>query len=73
MTKKRRIHHTPPLDALSAVLRRLNHYEYQYHQGSEEFFEQYSQGKLADEVDFVEWANDYRYYLELHRTVASHG
>ncbi|MEM8638864.1 MAG: antitoxin TumA [Cyanobacteria bacterium P01_G01_bin.54] len=65
--QKRRTHYTSPLDALIAVLRRLNQYEYQYHWRSEKFFERYRQGQLADELDFVEWANDYRHYPELHR------
>jgi hypothetical protein len=32
---------------------------------SEEFFDQYSRGQLSDDAVFVEWANDYRHYLEL--------
>ena len=32
---------------------------------SEEFFDQYSRGQLSDDIVFVEWANDYRHYLEL--------
>ncbi|MDB9494594.1 hypothetical protein PN441_17335 [Spirulina major CS-329] len=67
--QKQRIQYTSPLDALIAVLRRLNRYEYQYQKRSEDFFVQYSQGQLGDEVDFIEWANDYRHYLELHHTL----
>lgn len=32
---------------------------------SEDFFYQYSQGRLSDDAAFVEWANDYRHYLHL--------
>ncbi len=32
---------------------------------SEEFFDQYNRGQLSDDAVFVEWANDYRHYLEL--------
>ena len=32
---------------------------------SEEFVDQYSRGQLSGDAVFVEWANDYRHYLEL--------
>jgi hypothetical protein len=34
---------------------------------SEEFFDQYSRGRLSDDAVFIDWANDYRHYLELRR------
>ena len=44
---------------------------------SEEFFDRYRRGKLSDDAVFVEWANDYRHYLELrqklHDVAACHG
>jgi hypothetical protein len=27
----------------------------------------YNRGELADDVIFIEWANDYRHYLDLHQ------
>ncbi|GAB4301515.1 MAG: hypothetical protein Fur0025_41750 [Oscillatoriaceae cyanobacterium] len=62
---KQRIEYTSPLDALIAVTKRLSIYENLHHMESEEFFALYSQGKLADEIIFIDWANDYRHYLAL--------
>jgi len=64
---KQTIQYTSPLDALIAVAKRLNSFENKQQMGSEEFFDQYSRGKLADDAVFVEWANDYRHYLHLHQ------
>jgi hypothetical protein len=65
--RKHTIQYTSPLDALVAVTKRLSLYENQQHMDSETFFDQYSRGQLSDEMLFVEWANDYRHYLELRR------
>jgi hypothetical protein len=65
--RKHTIQYTSPLDALVAVTKRLSLYENQQHMDSETFFDQYSRGQLSDEALFVEWANDYRHYLELRR------
>jgi len=63
--RKQTIQYTSPLDALIAVAKRLSLYENQQHMDSETFFDQYSRGQLPDDILFVEWANDYRHYLEL--------
>ena len=63
--RKQTMQYTSPLDALVAVAKRLSLYENQQHMGSETFFDQYSRGQLSDDTLFVEWANDYRHYLEL--------
>ena len=65
--QKQTIQFPSPLDALIAVTKRLGTYESQQQMESEEFFDQYSRGQLSDDVVFVEWANDYRHYLELHK------
>jgi len=57
------------LDALIAVAKRLSLYESQHSMDSEEFLDRYSKGQLADEVAFVEWANDYRHFLVLRQDV----
>ena len=67
MMRKQTIEYTSPLDALVAVTKRLSTYESQQQMDSEEFFDQYSRGKLSDDAVFVEWANDYRHYLALRR------
>ncbi len=65
--RKQTMQYTAPLDALVAVAKRLSLYENQQHMDAETFFDQYSRGQLSDETLFVEWANDYRHYLELRR------
>ena len=63
--RKQTIQYSSSLDALIEITKRLGIFEQQYHMDTEEFFYQYSQGKLADDAVFVEWANDYRHYLHL--------
>ena len=63
--RKQIIQYTSPIDALVAVTKRLSAYESRQQMDSEEFFDQYSRGQLSDDIVFVEWANDYRHYLEL--------
>ncbi len=68
--QKQTIRYTSPLDALIAVTKRLSIYESRQKMDSEEFFDQYSRGRLSDEAVFVEWANDYRHYLQLRQKLA---
>jgi hypothetical protein len=63
--RKQTIQYTTPLDALIAIAKRLSLLEQEQKMASEEFFNQYSQGKLPDDARFIEWANDYRHYLSL--------
>ena len=63
--RKETIQYTSPLDALVTVAKRLSLYESQQPMDSETFFDQYSRGQLSDDTLFVEWANDYRHYLEI--------
>ena len=63
--RKQTIHYSSPLDALIEVTKRLGFHEMQENMDSEEFFHQYSQGRLSDDSEHVEWANDYRHYLSL--------
>ncbi len=67
--RKQTIEYTSPLDALIAVTKRLVRCELEQGMASEEFFARYSQGELPDDAVFVEWANDYRHYLSLRRSV----
>lgn len=64
--RKQTIEYSSPLDALIEITKRLSVFEREHHMDSEEFFYQYSQGRLPDDAAFVEWANDYRHYLSLH-------
>jgi hypothetical protein len=65
--RKQTIQYTSSLDALIAVVKRLSIYENQYKMDSEDFYNHYNQGKLSDDIMFIEWANDYRHYLALHQ------
>ena len=62
---KHTISYSSFLDALIEVTKRLSLREMREHMDSEEFFHQYSMGKLSDDAEHVEWANDYRHYLSL--------
>jgi len=63
--RKHRIEYASPLDAFTAVVRRLGRYEQQHHLSSEDFYDQYSKGLLDDTAEFIEWANNYRHYIAL--------
>ncbi|MGF1644966.1 MAG: antitoxin TumA [Thiotrichales bacterium] len=65
--RKQTIEYSSPLDALIAVAKRLSSREVQHRMNSEDFFDRYSRGQLSDDIDFVEWANDYRHFLDLRR------
>jgi hypothetical protein len=69
--RKQRIEYFSPLDALIMVTKRLSLYENKYQWDSEDFFDRYSKGKLTDEVDFIEWSNDYRHYFALRLELAN--
>lgn len=65
--KKQTIRYSSPLDALVAVAKRLSHYESNQQMDSEDFYDRYTRGSLPDDAVFVDWANDYRHYIELRR------
>ena len=67
--RKQTIQYTSPIDALIAVTKRLSTYESQQRMDSEEFAV-YSRGQLSDDAVFVDWANDYRHYLQLREKLA---
>lgn len=63
--KKNKIEYDSPVDALVAVAKRLNHYEDKYKMQSEDFYNQYTKGKMEDDIEFIEWSNEYQHYLAL--------
>lgn len=67
--RKQTIQYTSSLDALLGVAKRLSVYENQQKMNSEDFFHQYNQGMLSDNILFIEWANDYRHYLALRQEI----
>ena len=68
--RKQTIEYTSPIDALIAVTKRLSIHESQQRMDSEEFFDRYGRGRLSDDAVFVDWANDYRHYLQLRQKLA---
>lgn len=63
--RKQRTEYSSPIDALVAVSKRLSTHENRCVMSSEEFFDRYNRGKLDDDAEFIDWANDYRHYLAL--------
>ena len=68
--RKQTIQYASPIDSLIAVTKRLSIYESQQKMDSEAFFNRYSQGQLSDDAVFVDWANDYRHFLQLRQELA---
>ena len=68
--RKQTIQYTSPIDALIAVTKRSSIDESQQRMDSEEFFNRYSRGQLSDDAVFVDWANEYRHYLQLRQRLA---
>ncbi len=63
--QKKRVEYDSSLDALVAISKRLSWSEKQYNIVSEEFYDRYSKGLMDDTIEFVEWANDYRHYIQI--------
>jgi len=61
----KRTTHTSSIDALDALLKSLQSFENKYQMTSDEFYKNYLSGKLEDSQDFVEWAGDYKHYIDL--------
>ena len=68
--RKQIIQYTSPIDALIAVTKRLSNYESRQRMDSEAFFDRYTRGQLPDDEVFVDWANDYRHFLQLRQELA---
>ncbi len=63
----KRTTHTSSIDALDALLKSLTEFEHKYQMASDEFYKNYLSGKLEDSKDFIEWAGDYKQYIDLKR------
>lgn len=70
--QKQTIQFDSSIDALVAVAKRLSAYEERFSMSSEEFYDKYTKGGLADSIDFVEWSNDYQHYLTFRRDLEKH-
>ena len=67
--KKTRIEYSSPLDALIAISKRLSTREEKFGMTSELFYDKFKKGMLDDTLEFIEWANDYQHYLDLHHNL----
>jgi hypothetical protein len=63
--KKSIISYDSIIDALVAVSKRLSSYEERYHMSSEDFYYKFKKGQISDEIDYIEWSNDYQHYLAI--------
>lgn len=63
--RKQRIEYNSPVDALVAIAKRLQSFEYSFKMTSEEFYYRFAKGQLDDSIDFTEWSNDYQHYLSI--------
>ena len=61
----RRTVYASSVDALAALVRSLVVYEQRHKMASADFYARYEGGELGDSAEFVEWAGDYRHYLQL--------
>lgn len=61
----RRTEFDSPLKALLALSHSLAILETRYRMSSEEFYAQYTAGRLRDNRDFVEWAGDFQHFQSL--------
>ena len=68
--RKQTIQYTTSLDALIAITKRLGLKEGKHHIESEEFYHRYQKGEMGDDLEFMEWASDYRDYLNLRQEIA---
>ena len=63
--KKSIINYDSIIDALVAVSKRLSSYEERNNMTSEDFYYKFKKGQVSDDIDFVEWSNDYQHYLAI--------
>jgi hypothetical protein len=65
MAKKQTIRYDSQLDALVAVAKQLSIYEERHKITSEDFYHRFSEGKMGDTVEFIEWSNAYLHFIAL--------
>jgi len=70
--QKKTVEYDSSIDALVAVAKRLSSYEDRLHMTSEEFFDKFSKGQLEDDIQFVEWSNDYQHYMAIRLAIERH-
>ena len=70
--QKKTTQYDSSIDALVAVAKRLSSHENRFHMTSEEFFNKFSKGELEDDIQFVEWSNDYQHYMAIRLEIERH-
>jgi vacuolar-type H+-ATPase subunit D/Vma8 len=56
---------TSLLDDFVQIIKEITQLENHYNMKSEDFYDQFQQGKLGDDIDFVRWATKYEIYQEI--------
>lgn len=56
---------TSPLDDFIQIIKELTQLENDYKMKSENFYVQFQQGELGNDIDFVRWATKYEIYREI--------
>lgn len=57
--------HANPIDDLIESTQSLAALEQKHRMTSAEFFAKYQRGDMGDDLDFIEWAGEYKLYLRL--------
>jgi hypothetical protein len=59
-----------PVEELLRLERELVRLEQEHNMSSPEFYRQYQNGQLGDDVTIIEWAGRYRLYLRLKQAIS---
>ena len=60
-----------PLEDFFEVVKTLTYYEIQYSLDSASFYQQFEQGLMGDDIDFIRWANQYEIHQQLKMEIES--
>jgi len=66
---KETIEFQTPVEALVHISKRLAAFETKNKMSSEEFYDKFCKGQTDDSIDNIEWANNYRHYIEIKNDV----
>ena len=69
---KQQIKYESLVDSIIALAKRLSLFENKFNISSEDFFDKFQKGQMEDSVDFTEWSNDYKNFIELKLDLEKH-